>query len=831
MTELVLVLDDRGRYLEIAPTNSKLLYRPSSELMGKTVHEIFPRSQADTFLACIKRALETGQPVDLEYSLPIGGENIWFAGTVSPMADGSVVWVARNITERKRAEEVQHFLAEASRTLAASLDYQTTLERVTRLALPALADCCVVELVREDGLLRDVAIAHVNPAKEELVRELRHGYPTESYPVAQALGTVESKIYPEITDAMLAAGAVNAAHLAGLREIAPKSLMIVPLVARGRTLGAILFVSSESGRRYGPADLPLAEDLASCCALAIDNARLYAAEQEARRTAQHAADRMARLQALTAALSEALTRDEVVAAVVKHGVAALAASAGSVALPDESGTEIEVVCAIGYPSEVLEAWHRFPVDASVPLADAVRTGEPVWLESREAWLARYPQLASAVASSDANASAALPLAEEGRVIGALGLSFGEAREFDEEDRAFMIALAQQCGQALERARLYEAERRARRRLQALHEVELTLAWGGDLDRLLSSVMEQARALLGATRAHLWLWDGEAEVLWAPTRTWSAPPSLPEVLPPGTGAVWLALRERRAVIVNDYQVWDGALPALRRMGIRAVVAVPLLADGRAPGVLAVATSEPRRYTDEDARLLEFFAQRAAQAIGGARSHAQTQEDAAAKAVLLDEVHHRVRNNLATVMTLLDFERQRRPPPTLEQSLTRVYRRVQGMAAVHTALSEQAFQAVDFRQVAEELCRHAANGDAVDGPVRFRRPRRAVELDAKRATALALVLNELLTNALKHGHADVRVSLGQRAGGICLRVRDGSDGPGRPRSAATGTEPRGVGLRLVMTLTERELNGAFRFELHERGSLAEVRFPQPAPRSEG
>src|ERR687885_772499 len=62
MTELVLVLDDRGRYLDIAPTNSKLLYRPSSELLGKTVHEIFPRSQADTFLACIKRALETGQP-------------------------------------------------------------------------------------------------------------------------------------------------------------------------------------------------------------------------------------------------------------------------------------------------------------------------------------------------------------------------------------------------------------------------------------------------------------------------------------------------------------------------------------------------------------------------------------------------------------------------------------------------------------------------------------------------------------------------------------------------------------------------------------------------
>src|SRR5439155_2874829 len=153
------------------------------------------------------------------------------------------------------------------------------------------------------------------------------------------------------------------------------------------------------------------------------------------------------------------------------------------------------------------------------------------------------------------------------------------------------------------------------------------------------------------------------------------------------AVWRALRERRAVIVNEYQAWSEALPAARQMGIQAIVAAPLLVEGRALGALVVATPEPHRYTDEDAELIEFFAQRAAQAIEAARSHAQAREDAATKEVLLDEVHHRVRNNLATVMTLLEFERQRRPPPTLEESLTRVYRRVQGIATVHTALSQQ------------------------------------------------------------------------------------------------------------------------------------------------
>src|SRR5438067_9090904 len=122
-----------------------------------------------------------------------------------------------DITQHKPLEEKQRFLAEASRVLAASLDYQTTLERVARLALPALADICVVDLFQENGLLRDVVAAHVDPTKEELLRELRHRYPGESYPISQVLDTSESKIYPEITDDMLVAAALNAEHLEGLR--------------------------------------------------------------------------------------------------------------------------------------------------------------------------------------------------------------------------------------------------------------------------------------------------------------------------------------------------------------------------------------------------------------------------------------------------------------------------------------------------------------------------------------------------------------------------------------------------------------------------------------
>ncbi len=105
MDDVILVLDSEGRYLSIAPTKPSLLYKPPERLVSKTLHEVFPAEQADMFLDCVRRALETRQPVNIEYSLQIDGEEVWFAGTVSPMLEDSVVWVARDVTERKRAEE------------------------------------------------------------------------------------------------------------------------------------------------------------------------------------------------------------------------------------------------------------------------------------------------------------------------------------------------------------------------------------------------------------------------------------------------------------------------------------------------------------------------------------------------------------------------------------------------------------------------------------------------------------------------------------------------------------------------------------------------------
>ena len=189
--------------------------------------------------------------------------------------------------EAERAEERFAYLAEASSVLASSLDYQTTLANVAQLTVPRLADWCVIHIVEEDGSVRELDVAHADPAKVVLAHELQHRYPFDPDApsgAANVLRTAVSEIVPEITDEMLVAAVPDAELLQILRELGLKSSMVVPLVARGRTLGAITFVWAESNRRYSEADLALAESLGRRAATAVDNARLYHEVQEAIRT-------------------------------------------------------------------------------------------------------------------------------------------------------------------------------------------------------------------------------------------------------------------------------------------------------------------------------------------------------------------------------------------------------------------------------------------------------------------------------------------------------------------------------------------------------------------
>jgi PAS domain S-box-containing protein len=182
---------------------------------------------------------------------------------------------------RARAEASERraaFLAEASRILSSSLEYEATLSTVARLAVPYLADWCAVDLVQHDGSIHRVVVAHVDPTKVRVALDLQRQYPLRPdapYGAPKVLQTGHAELYSEITDAMLAAVAQDEGHLEKLRLAGLTSGMCVPLIARGRTLGALSFGSTRASRIYRADDLALATDLAQRAALAVDNARLY----------------------------------------------------------------------------------------------------------------------------------------------------------------------------------------------------------------------------------------------------------------------------------------------------------------------------------------------------------------------------------------------------------------------------------------------------------------------------------------------------------------------------------------------------------------------------
>src|SRR5215212_4329688 len=277
---IFLVEVDTRRIVESNPAFQKTLGYAEEELRSLTLYDIVAADRKSIDMN-IQRSLEQmrrsigerkyrrkdGSLVDVEVSASIVLRN----------GRKTLCIVAHDVTERKKNEEMQRFLAEAGASLSSSLDYRTTLAKMARLAVPYLADWCVVDILEEDGSLDQLTMTHQDPEKVALARELEERYPPDTDAprgVAQVLRTGKSELISEISEPLMEEAARDVEHREILRRLGLKSYMIVPLIARGRTLGAISLVSAESGRRYGQAQLELAEELARRAALAVDNARL-----------------------------------------------------------------------------------------------------------------------------------------------------------------------------------------------------------------------------------------------------------------------------------------------------------------------------------------------------------------------------------------------------------------------------------------------------------------------------------------------------------------------------------------------------------------------------
>jgi K+-sensing histidine kinase KdpD len=368
-------------------------------------------------------------------------------------------------------------------------------------------------------------------------------------------------------------------------------------------------------------------------------------EAAAREAAHRAAHYIARLQVLTSRLSDAISVEQVMQALFEQGLAPLGATAGSVCLLDASGQVLEIAQALGYPEAVLKRWRTIPMNQSVPLTDAAREGRPLWLSSRADWLTHYPHLQQEAIHS---AAAALPLLVKGRVLGAIGLSFSQARSFNEDDRAFFTAVAHACAQAIDRAQLYEEERLATERVRAAAArlqvlAEASDAFGAahrDLPALFDAICQQGVRHLGDACV-LSLRAAEGELLEHAAVRHVDPTSqerLRQLLASSslrlgqglTGRVAqtgqpllvpaVSLEKLRAEILPEYAAM------LERLPVSSYLVVPLRVQERIIGTVATMRSTPGHpYTQEDLRLLEELANKAALSIENARFFQQQQRD--------------------------------------------------------------------------------------------------------------------------------------------------------------------------------------------------------------
>jgi len=275
------------------------------EALGKPVAMLMPDNRSDDF-PLIMSKIRNGEVIQHYETVRQKKDGTRFDVSlmVSPIRDsqGRIIGasaIARDITERKRAEvaviqaldgeraahskavEVQQrlaFLLEASTLLTESFDYLTRLRQFAQSVVPQIEDWCAVHVVEKDGSVTLVAVAHADPAKLAWANELQQRYPPDpnaSRGVYQVLRSGQAEFYPDITDAMLIAGARDAEQLQLARQLGVTSVMIIPFVLKERVLGAISLVSAESGRHFGPDDFELGKDLARRAAMLIENARLY----------------------------------------------------------------------------------------------------------------------------------------------------------------------------------------------------------------------------------------------------------------------------------------------------------------------------------------------------------------------------------------------------------------------------------------------------------------------------------------------------------------------------------------------------------------------------
>jgi signal transduction histidine kinase len=413
----------------------------------------------------IARTIATGELIEDEDISVIRGDETFGVIRVSaaPVRDAEGTLIAavvtfHDITDEKREHDALTFLGDASAIVAEALEYERTLQRIARLAIPRFADFVFIHLLDRDGKVTRQEVAAADREREDQIRAAWDDFPLFSAPLERVIETGESTLLSALPEDIWN-DIGDPQHRESLVQFGIRSAIAVPIRGTGKPYGTMTFVLTETKRSYDAFDLLIAEELARRAGAAIERSRLFEAERAQRLVAERSTHRVEYLQRLTSVLAQAVTTDEAVAAATADLRAVLHATVVVIGLVTDDGQQIRVAGSAGLSPDIQERYRYIPLDAGIPLTEAVLTRKPVFIGTRAEAETRSPFVRDA--RPDSKAWAAVPLSVREKIIGALGLSFPEEHPFDAEEVSFIASAAAQCALALERSILFESERHAR----------------------------------------------------------------------------------------------------------------------------------------------------------------------------------------------------------------------------------------------------------------------------------------------------------------------------------------------------------------------------------
>jgi PAS domain S-box-containing protein len=465
---------DFSRFLYVSPAFGAIWGRSVQSLYddpGSYAAEVHPDDRHIPVSGV--EQLQAGKEIEQEYRIiRPDGQVRWVGVHGFPVQNERgesyrVVGITEDITEQREREGTLRFLTEAGRVLASSLDYETTLRSVARLAVESIADWCIIYVPGPDGGVRRLAVMARDPAKEQIAIDVERRYPPmEGHPALRVIESGEPLLIAEVDDSALEGVARDAEHLELLRGLGLRSLIYVPLQAPSGMLGAIAVGSAESGRRYGEDDLAFAQELAGRAALAMENATLF--RQAERRAREEAALRRA-----AEAVSASFTEEEVIRQIALSALDATGADGAFVKQVDGARGEVEVVAVAGEKTPRLGSRAAY---AGSFTERVVEREEPAIIDdidaSEQAVAERLHELCPGCSAL------VVPLLDAGQPIGSLVLlRAAERPSFDSDDVARARTFADLASLAFRKVHQFQESERRREELERLTESRARLMRG------------------------------------------------------------------------------------------------------------------------------------------------------------------------------------------------------------------------------------------------------------------------------------------------------------------------------------------------------------------